>query len=618
MNLTSLFHQDLDKILAEMGIIISALLISLSVAKMNVNYAVVGVLFTASCITWLIIRENNLSIKIDTLSSNSTVLFFFSSFLILFSLSVFSIFFRSHATHMYSKPLIYFLLILLMVSILFIETISFNNIFVPFVLFQIISLGLLISWSQLLIFPNLVGVDSWYHQNLVLELIDSHFIPKGSNYSNLPLFHLFVASTSLITGFNYKFSVISSISLMQIICNVIFVYVIGKSIFKNHKIGLLSSLLLVVSNYHIHMSYIMIPNSFSALFILPCYYILIKIKAKNLLKGIFISFLTASCIILSHTVTSVCMAVTLFAFYVSLYIWDFIHIGKKAKCFINFPILFSVVMFSWWSFVSGTIYSLSRLISWGFSIDAFQHTPSDFNIGTTINSSIFENIFSTSGEFLFFTLAFIGYFYMISNKYGDKFSFSMANVGITPLALGFFSILTGHSILEQRWWYFSQILLAIPLAVTFIVLINCAKKRVIVPISIVIIFVMFLITSPVANVEHNIFSQKNNLAQIQTLTFSEFQAIRTASDFYDGYLATDNYYALSQSYEYKVKPFDNLMLRDNETQLDNNLLLIRSRTVGKPIMIYTKLIYFEQDILNLLGVSCRHNVYNCGTVQGYL
>jgi len=90
-------------------------------------------------------------------------------------------------------------------------------------------------------------------------------------------------------------------------------------------------------------------------------------------------------------------------------------------------------------------------------------TPEEFR-GYAAVVPLGEQLFNNLGMFLFFAFSFIGVFYMISRR-GSSSSFTMAWVGVAPLAIGFFSLISGHSVIEHRWWYFAQILLAIPLAV---------------------------------------------------------------------------------------------------------------------------------------------------------
>ena len=94
----------------------------------------------------------------------------------------------------------------------------YNNKFNIFTLFQIIIIGLSISLSELFLFPTVLGVDPWWHQIFTSLILQSGYIPGGGYpYAKIPIFHLLIANTSLITNLNYKLSSIFSITVPLII-----------------------------------------------------------------------------------------------------------------------------------------------------------------------------------------------------------------------------------------------------------------------------------------------------------------------------------------------------------------------------------------------------------------
>ena len=160
-------------------------------------------------------------------------------------------------------------------------------------------------------------MDPWYHSALTNRIIAEGFIPEGYSYSKLPLFHLMIAATSLLAGLPYKFAAMASVSLGQIICNAVFVFLIADYLFKNHRVGLLAALLVVIANHHIFMSFRSTPNGFAAVFI-PIVVFLALSAAKSdprdistLFMNVFIILLMVA-IILTHTIAAMCMAILLF------------------------------------------------------------------------------------------------------------------------------------------------------------------------------------------------------------------------------------------------------------------------------------------------------------------
>ena len=157
-----------------------------------------------------------------------------------------------------------------MAGVIACEIITSERRHAPLILIQVLLLGVSIAWSQLLIFPSLLGVDPWYHSALTNRIVSEGFIPEGYSYSKLPLFHLMIAATSILADLPYKFATMASVSLGQIICNGVFVFLIADRLFKNHRVGLLAALMVVIANHHIFMSYWSIPNAFAAVFIPDC------------------------------------------------------------------------------------------------------------------------------------------------------------------------------------------------------------------------------------------------------------------------------------------------------------------------------------------------------------
>ncbi len=186
-----------------------------------------------------------------------------------FTLDIISLYNRPY---LYQRPLIHFFIISILVGITVLEITNINKnrkIYNCIIFFQIILIGILAAWSQLLIFPSLIGVDPWYHQHFTSEILNEYFVPEHELYSKLPLFHILVACTSLISELDYKFATMFSASLAHIICISLFTFLFTKNLFNNnYKVAYLASLLLVISNNYIYMSYTSIPNSFAMIFVL--------------------------------------------------------------------------------------------------------------------------------------------------------------------------------------------------------------------------------------------------------------------------------------------------------------------------------------------------------------
>lgn len=612
---TIFFNYTLDQILAISGIFISiALFIFLSLTTRRIVFELTAILSFFSCVIWLFIT-GKASIQCDVFSSKRIKVILLILFNVFFIGSIFSLYWRSNQ---YERPLIYFFFISILVSIIAIE-ILFSDVNSHYIFIHICLIGISLFWSQNLIFPELLGVDTWWHQTVTLYIIEHGLLIGGNPYSKIPLFHILVASTSLLLGSSYKMSSLYSISSLEIICNVLFIYLICKRIINSDKVGYLSSLLLVIANYHIFMSYSPIPNSLASIFILPLIFISIKIKKNFPLQYAIISLMLMITIILTHTITALFVCIVLFIYYFSYY--SDIFTKNKHPISLNYSILFTVFMFFWWSFVSGTISSLSRLIASGFAINSFIDRQDNLFSFSISSIPLSEQFFNNSGHFIFFAMSLIGFFYMVSKRYGsvDTFAFSIA--GITPLILAFMSLISQHSIIEQRWWYFAQILLSIPFSISVFLLLNLLQTK-----SFKLIFMglftlcicFLMIMSPVANNDNHVFSL--NSAVTYSLKTSEIQALKTNSNYWHGNIKSDSYYSLIvQINSYKTEPYDIEIFKTNNTNsLKGNLVLVREEITNKPSWIFRAPYNVKYNLSSTLNDLHFFKTYDCGTVYGFI
>jgi hypothetical protein len=611
---------NIDICLAILGVVASSLLISYTAMSINrVIYVLPGVLTLLACLTWLIIRKRASS-PLQIGESRSKVYLFIIIYIILLIVSILSVRFRPE---LYERPLLYFVSTSLLAGIIACQILFSNERQKWFIILQIVVLGVSIAWSQLLIFPNVVGADPWYHQMVTMKILELQTIPSGA-YSHLPIFHLMVATTSLFTNLSYKLATMLSVSLAQIICNVFFIYLLADLILKNHKIGLFASLMVVIANHHIFMSYWSIPNSFAAIFIAIAFLVILKdISDRSTSKNLLILILFST-IIFTHSIASTCMALLLFASWLSMLLFNAVYLKKYATMSILLPTLFSLTMFSWWGYASGHTKSLADLIGWGFSRDAFIMEGSSEVVSTyVLEIPIHEQVFNEFGMFLFFTISLIGVFYLLSQK-GNK-SLVIAVIGITPLAIGFFSLIFGFGIIEHRWWYFAQILLSVPLGVATGLLLNISLKYTqnskIIEFSLLVFisaFAFLLIMSPSANVDNHMFSQ--NSAGRVSLTESELHSINVISGIYIGDIGTERYITNVVSYlpiDIELTMIDKNIFTGDYSELGQKNILIREYIKGNTFKLFQGAYRLNYDLAQRIEAQGYSKTYNTNSVTVY-
>jgi len=613
----SVLLRDLDKILAIAGVIISLILIAyLGRENGRIVYLLTGVLTLISCLLWLAIRNSHI-FEFHLPDSQTLIWFGTTCFFGLCTLSILILYLRPD---LYERPIVFFILTALMAGIIGCEIFTSGKRHVGLILLQVVLLGVTIAWSQLLIFPGLVGVDPWYHSFFTGQILYGNVIPEGEPYSKLPLFHLMIAATSLIADTPYKFAAMISVSLGQILCNAVFIFILANYIFKNHRVGLVAALMVIIANHHINMSFWSIPNSFAAVFVPIAIYLLFFRFNSNIRSPFFLlCILALAPIILTHTITAMCMAILLFVSWGALTFYGCYFSRVENRISLWVPTIFTTAMLAWWTYATGHTETLMDLFRAGLSAEFFQRTPADLLVYATI-TPFAEQLFNYVGMFLFFTFSFIGIFYMVSRRRSSS-SFAIAWVSMAPLAISFFSLISGHSVIEDRWYYFAQILLSVPLAVAIYYGVGIWKsKRSLCFYSVVfgfmVVFSFLMIMSPAANVDNLYFSPNSHVRY--SLTEAELELITTTTNISNDPIKTDEYYAGSQKWQYpQVSAFCEQIYSNNFSTLNHHLILIRDSTVHKPFKIFSstyKLDYDLNDALDGLGFS---QIYDSNAGSGY-
>lgn len=604
---------DQDRTLAVAGVIISILIVIFGVVIGKFVYSVLGGLVIIACALWLVVREY-ISFESHHFESRAMTISSAIGFFGLYTLSNLSIYLRPE---IYERPLLYFVLIALMAGIIAYEIFTSSRQHTGLILIQIILLGVSIAWSQLLIFPDLLGIDPWHHSAFTDQIIEGGNIPDGYGYSKLPLFHLTIAATSLSATLPYKFATMASVSLGQIICSILFVFLATNYIFKNYQTGLLAALLVTIANHHIFMSYWSIPNAFAAVFIVVALYSLL-FRFDGGLRPVFAVLCTIALasIILTHTIAAMCMAILLFVIWGALVMYRFSGSPIENHVPLLVPVSFTMATLAWWTFVSGSIDVLIDMLQSGFRMDYFIDTPMEFRV---ISMPFGEEVFINLGMFLFFAFALIGTFYMVSRR-GNSSTFALAWAGMAPLIIGFSSLALGLAVIEHRWWYIAQILLSIPLAIAIHTVGMCGSKspgsRRHLIAGAVIILGFLMVMSPAANIDNAAFAP--NTTWRATLIESELHA-QTILDRYEGTSMSDVYYSLCLTYlGHETETFCEEVSTRDLRGMGGNLVLIRDTILRDPFMLFSTSYKLSYDLRDSMNVAGFHQIYDSSSVYAYL
>lgn len=619
---------ELDRFLALAVLLVSAGLTVFLAATKSI-YAIGTLLALIVCVVYLVLRKRlptlNLTSPAQAKSSSKIYLLLNVIFFALLTCSILSLYLRPE---LYVRPLSYFVSTALMATIVGTEII-----FLPseksrsyFVVFKIIMIGLSLRLSQMSIFAGVLHNDAWMHQFLTNEMLNTGHIASGSEYSMLPLMYLLVGSTSLITGTAYKLATMFSLTSMQIICDALFAFLLARAIFADkpdwgNRVGLLAALFLAVANYYIQISYWAIPNTLGGMFILPVIYLLLT-RRRNPLLNTSLAILFIVALLLTHTVTMACLIILLFALWLASYIYQKIrHEGTSFRVILIISVSLVAAVLGWWTY-SGHIIMLALKIK-------------DFLAPAIVEGAVLahapplEQLFAYLGILLFFAFSIMGLLYMLS-KFEKEYSFTMAFGGLAIFGITVFSILTGRgfTIISNRWLYFSQIILAIPLAIAFLLLykgFRAALGRTLTPVILILILPFFMIISPPANMDNATF-YPSSFARY-AFTQSELQGIETILDSYDGKIGGDFYSGLPidpidyplHDYSYKFVDIKSQLVKGDFSSCHDMLVLIRDEITRHAFPAYfdlpTRIDYDPYSRLNEQGFS---RIYSDGSVSAFV
>jgi hypothetical protein len=613
--------ENFDRSLALIGAFLSILLIIYMVLFVSSTYVLVGLFVLGSCLIWVFARKRG-DLREISYSYHAPIAKFFnllSYFFIFASIGVLLL----NSTP-YIRPLDYFIFTSLAVCSIAFEILYTrgNKSQIYSTLFKIILIGLSLELSEELIFPGQIGVDPWYHQTITATLLNLAHIPSGTAYTDFPVFHIEMGSTMLITGLSYKISSMFG-SMCQVILSAVFIFFICKFIFPksyNMRLGLLAALLVTIANYHVEFGSLFTPNTLGWIFVVMLVYLLFFYKGNGSNK-MTITIIMMGALIFTHTLaafqvvllSAICWAV--YYFHVRLHI-DF----KGAQFPRKLVIIFAIGMLTLWIYAFSPLNTLVSLVLAGFNQDFF--TPSNPGIiGYATSIPVIEQILNLVPLFLFFALSIVGFFYMISKKYGSYLTRVIALMGIVPLAISFFVLIGGGSIMEDRWWYLAELICAIPASIPLLLIIKIKIKplKIVIFAGLVLFLSFFMIISPTSNIDNATFSPNSNVRY--ALTNSELQSLNLLFSKWNGSFASDQYYGKTVIADlgYPTIFLDQELYDKNFSATPaNTLVLIRSEIASSPIVLFSGVTRLNYDPSTHLQVPTFDKVYDCNSVSGYL
>jgi hypothetical protein len=416
--------------------------------------------------------------------------------------------------------------------------------------------------------------------------------------------------------------------MARLLIQITLIFYIAKMIFHNHMAGLFAALAMTFATWGLANSIAPTPSVLGFTFVLIALYFLIR-NERFITAGMMVFFTFV--IVWTHTVASVAMIIILITGFIASRVrWG--DLVSKEKISSLFQIVFfTAVMAGWWSIATFPLAKLTQLIEFGFSRDAFSKGAP---VVTVV--PLAESMFNLAGIYIFYAIAFIGVLYFMSNR-GTVKSATVSTMGVTFLGIAFFALVGKLGLLQDRWFFYSQMLMVIPLGMTLLLLFNRTSRRKkisnsirrvlpILAVSVIAASLAFLaILNPLANIDNAMFSPTTTVRNAYTV--SELTGASFVSSQPDVTIATD--------YDFGINPGSNVFVnfykvdgrivssldtayRNNNWSSNGPLHVVRTWNADHPFDVAGGTYRLDYDLTYSLYASDLNGVYANGGLSIYV
>lgn len=523
-------------------------------------------------------------------------------------------------------------------------------------LVQIMAVGASAIYTVCLLYPSLIGMDTYWHQRQTLRILDGHL-----DYHSLPTMYLIVAGFMKVADCSYRVAVMATIVPIYVVGDTLLVYLLGKMT-VGRRVGLLSSLLVGVAGWHVFFGFWTIPNTLAMTLALGVLSLVLwwwryGMRLRVLIPSVIVLVVA---LVFTHAIAAMWVMIALCLFCVVLALRRR-SVGRVVVLTVG---VLAVVVVLWLPI--GYVGHLGNLLVYEFNPQHLGFTvapgmnenrvvekpvveeemtdvgvvtgelpqePSVIEPSVSLydkpksiemisGASLGETLFNCSGMFLFFAVSLVGTFWML-RRGRRSYSWFLAILGLLVLGLGFIPMILGASLLEHRWWLFAEVLLSIPLAIALMVICGRRGRLGLYAMLVVVGLLSFLnLVGLPTNMDNDSFS-KNQLVKYG-FTEAELEVLGELSNRYE-MVGVDELYTLAchtpglveNSYG-RVWNITPRLLDGTVADCDVDVLLIRKEVVDRPIGAgYGSIYRLTYDPRVVLADTGWRLVYDCGTVQAF-
>jgi hypothetical protein len=531
---------NIDIILASVCFFIGAGIFIVSTMG-EINQPLIGFTLILASISYLALRSRLKETEFQTfqLSSQQKNILHIFFFVLIIVTSVL------WYNQLYSRPLMYFILISLLSGLIAIEIIFLTKDSpVRPILFKIFYLALVVRMGIFYNFPSIMGYDAYTHTHIANVISTTGFVPPfeiSYQYVNYPILHILIAITKIMSFIAIKDALFFSIGLVSIICT-LFIFIFIKQV-AGPRIGLLSVLIISLTTQIIVTG---ITNITAGSLVLCYFLVLLSLfmhRERHISALILCQFVMFAMIITHQLTTFVVLLIFgLFAF--SIFLFDHMYrINRQYFKFYLFLAIFGISMILYWIYTP--LYNNESFfkVTFGPFVDVLlsggQYGSDTLIVGQLYDRQFIETVLLQTSYLILPLFAIGGIFFWISRKEAIKFSiaFTAAALFFLVYAIPFLGI---RNLLTDRWMPFLVIFLGI-LGAAFIISsidsINSNTTKLVTIFAIVAIFSFLMIVVPSIN-KDNPFVAKDTTIRNQ-FTNKELGAVETIKSIDRGTIIID-------------------------------------------------------------------------------
>jgi hypothetical protein len=629
----------LDIIAAIAGIFLGSFIISLYYT-INLRQQDIGFVILSASLIYLLLRTKFKKATFTPLKINHRERLLLN--IIFFTL--FSITLLIWYTHLYFRPLSYFILISLLAGIIAIEILYFKKGDPAWsTLLKILLLSANIRAGIFYNFPSLMGYDAFWHAKTAEIITNTGFVPPfeiSGKYFYYPVAHIFISITQIVNQIDIKDAIFCSIGLVSII-STIFIYLIGKKL-AGPQIGLLATLLANVTNSIIVRGITNItPGSLVLCYFMLILYLIfredIKHKVINLALIIFITFL----MIITHQLSTFVVFITLTSISFGKIAYNYVYKHEEGVDISTYYILlFAIALQSYWmhTYMSPGRTFFDAVVGPFISVlqSGGEYGSNVLIVGTEYHRSLLDTLLLHSSYLIIPFFAIGGVLLWLSLRDNKKFSIVTAVIILYSFVYGI-PLLGMRNLLTSRWVPFLSVFLVIVASAyifTIIELIKSNRNKIFAIFTIAVIFSFFMITTPGINKDNPIFAKDTTFRN--QFKDSEVSTAKTISNVYTGRIKIDSLMStcFSEIRASSVPRIESELLFEgfgadyiaSSTQEENvTMIMLRKCTLNEPITVKVSKYYGVSRIQSLpkeffarFESKDYDLVYNNSGVLGYI